>query len=391
MKKFFRAFSWFLIEIFRIYGWVFPQGLQNCVQHVQWNVTKKKRKLWIIPFFDYFQTFSKIFRSFSEKNEAGLSKQESVCPEEHFDKKPIDVEEYNIQHFRTLREKYKKNWWKSFGNLVKTEFKVSRGKFGELETFFEYSVLFTIFRPGAKHFSSNCQKYATRFSKVHSGNLTKSFAGIFFWNLCSFIILILNNLEYFRPFGETLREGCWNCLQPIPWNVSSKKTFSEKILSFCIISDFQWKNPGPLAKNFCGFSNQKPLCSEELFEKTPDCCEKTLSSSFVLCEKKIGEVVRKLRHHCRTEFNVSRGKFCAKVNFSWILCFIYHFPSLKEMFSVYLPKVRDRVLKTEIWKPNKKFCGGIFFLKLCSFVIFADIEFPSDFRRSFPTWLSKLY
>ena len=34
---------------------------------------------------------------------------------------------------------------------------------------------------------------------------------------------------------------------------------------------------------------------------------------------------------------------------------------------------------------------NLFFFKLCSFVIFADIEFPSDFRRSFSTGLPKLY
>ena len=49
-------------------------------------------------------------------------------------------------------------------------------------------------------------------------------------------------------------------------------------------------------------------------------------------------------------------------------------------------------LKSLIWKPNQKVCGRIFFyIKLCSFVIFADTEFPSDFRRRFSTGLSKVY
>ena len=72
--------------------------------------------------------------------------------------------------------------------------------------------------------------------------------------------------------------------------------------------------------------------------------------------------------------------------------FFFHFFSLLSyLFSVSLLKICCRNLKSLIWKPNKKFCGGIFFLKLCSFVIFADIEFPSDFQRSFSTGLPKLY
>ena len=74
-----------------------------------------------------------------------------------------------------------------------------------------------------------------------------------------------------------------------------------------------------------------------------------------------------------------------------IMFFFHFFSLLSYLFSVSLLKICCRNLKSLIWKPNKKFCGGIFFLKLCSFVIFADIEFPSDFQRSFSTGLPKLY
>ena len=67
------------------------------------------------------------------------------------------------------------------------------------------------------------------------------------------------------------------------------------------------------------------------------------------------------------------------------------FSILSYLFSVSLLELCCRNLKRLIWKPNKKFCGENFFLKLCRFVIFADIEFPSDFRRSFSTRLPKLY
>ena len=108
--------------------------------------------------------------------------------------------------------------------------------------------------------------------------------------------------------------------------------------------------------------------------------------------KKFGNLMKKFRQLFPKRFYFSSQKFCSKIIFSWIFCFFFHFFSLLSyLFSVSLLKIWCRNLKSLIWKPNKKFCGGIFFLKLCSFLIFADTEFPSDFRRSSSTGLPKLY
>ena len=71
--------------------------------------------------------------------------------------------------------------------------------------------------------------------------------------------------------------------------------------------------------------------------------------------------------------------------------FFHFFSTLSYLFSVLVLKLCCRNLKKLIWKPNKNFCGENFLLKLCRFVVFADTEFPSDFRRRFSTGLSKVY
>ena len=93
-----------------------------------------------------------------------------------------------------------------------------------------------------------------------------------------------------------------------------------------------------------------------------------------------------------TEFKDSGEKFWRNLSFFRIICFIYHFPTLSESFPLSSKKLCGTILKTTFRKPNKNFRGkNFFFWKMCSFVIFSDIEYILDFRRSFSTGLSKLY
>ena len=92
------------------------------------------------------------------------------------------------------------------------------------------------------------------------------------------------------------------------------------------------------------------------------------------------------------EFYVSRQKNCSKNIFSWILCFFFTFFDLdSSVLRIFGGILLSESQKFDLETQQKVLWEKLFFIKLCSFVIFADIEFPSDFRRSFWTGLPKLY
>ena len=199
--------------------------------------------------------------------------------------------------------------------------------------------------------------------------------------------------NFLRTFGEAFPQGCRNCMQSVNRNVISKETLFEKFLTFCMFSDSQWKKMRTVGeKASARASNEISMYLDDCSRKTTLVVRKTLSSIFELSEEKVWEIDEIISAVFSKENSTFPDKtFARKSSFRKFYVFFYFFSTLKYLFSVSLLKLCCRNLKSLIWKPNQMVSGRVFFFKLCSFVIFADIEFPSDFRRSFSTGLPKLY
>ena len=198
--------------------------------------------------------------------------------------------------------------------------------------------------------------------------------------------------NFLRTFGEAFRQGCRNCIQSVQWSVISKKTLFRENSSFLHVFGLSVKKMRTVGEKVLQELQMRNMYLDACLRKTTLVVRKTLSSIFELSEKKVRELDQKFPAVFSKEILLFQPKILLENYFFVKIVFFFHFFSLLSyLFSVYLLKNCCRNLKSLIWKPNKKFCGGIFFLKLCSFVIFADIEFPPDFQRSFSTGLPELY
>ena len=93
----------------------------------------------------------------------------------------------------------------------------------------------------------------------------------------------------------------------------------------------------------------------------------------------------------RKGFYVSREKICSKDFFRENYVFFSLFFDIElSVFHLLAGNLLQKSQKIDL-ETQQNILWKNFFFKLCSFVIFADIEFPSDFRRSFSTGLPKLY
>ena len=131
---------------------------------------------------------------------------------------------------------------------------------------------------------------------------------------------------------------------------------------------------------------------DDCLRKTTLVVRKTLSSIFELSEKK----VRELDEKNSAVFSKENSTFPDK-NFARKLFFREYYVFFFTFFRHWVicspsPCWNFAELISKIWSENPtKILWKNLFFKLCSFVIFADIDFPSDFRRSFSTGLPKLY
>ena len=174
--------------------------------------------------------------------------------------------------------------------------------------------------------------------------------------------------------------------------LSAKRQFSWKFWLFACFRTLSEKKWGPLAKKLCKSFKWEIYVFRWLFEKANACWQKnTFLLFWTFGEKSSGNWWINFGSFFQKEFYVSREKFCSKIlfreNYVFFSLFFDIDLSVLRLFAETLLKESQKFdLKTQ-----PKICGRIFFFKLCSFVIFADIEFPSDFRRSFSTGLPKLY
>ena len=107
------------------------------------------------------------------------------------------------------------------------------------------------------------------------------------------------------------------------------------------------------------------MCSEELFEKTPDCCKKNTFQHFRTLEEKFWEKWwETFGSIFQAIFNVSRRKLSENVDFFRLFSSIYHFPTLSGSFLVSLLKLCGRVFRTVFQRPNEEF-PAIFFKIWC--------------------------
>ena len=118
---------------------------------------------------------------------------------------------------------------------------------------------------------------------------------------------------------------------------------------------------------------------------------KTLSSKFELSEKKIresDEVISAVFSKENSTFpdkNFARKLFFREFYVFFSLFFDIELSALRLFANFLLSDSQNSDLETQ-----QKIFREKLFLKLSSFLIFADIEFPSDIRRSFSTGLPKL-
>ena len=174
--------------------------------------------------------------------------------------------------------------------------------------------------------------------------------------------------------------------------LSAKRHFSWNFLLFACFRTLSEKKWGPLAKKLRKSFKWEIYVFRWLFEKANACCKQNTFLHFLtLGGESSGNWWKNFGSFFQKEFYVSRGKFCSKTFFRENYVFFSPFfdielSGLRLCAETLLQESQKIDLETQqniLWKN--------FFLKLCSFVIFADIEFPSDFRRSFSTGLPKLY
>ena len=173
--------------------------------------------------------------------------------------------------------------------------------------------------------------------------------------------------NFLRTFGEAFRQGCRNCIQSVQWSVISKETLFVKFLTFCKFSDSQWKKMRTVGeKASARASNEKSMYLDDFLRKTTLVVRKTLSSIFELSEKKVWEIDEIISAVFSKENSTFPDKSVArKLFFRKYYVFFHCFSILSYLFSISLLELCCKNLKNLIWKPNKKFCGRLFFLKNC--------------------------
>ena len=173
--------------------------------------------------------------------------------------------------------------------------------------------------------------------------------------------------NFLRTFGEAFRQGCRSCFQSVQWSVISKKTLFWEISSFLHVFGLSVKkNEDRWRKSFARASNEKSMYLDDFLRKTTLVVRKTLSFIFELSEKKVWEIDEIISAVFSKENSTFPDKSVArKLFFCKYYVFFHCFSILRYLFSISLLELCCKNLKNLIWKPNKKFCGRLFFLKNC--------------------------
>ena len=168
--------------------------------------------------------------------------------------------------------------------------------------------------------------------------------------------------------------------------LSAKRHFPRKFYLFACFRTLSQKNEDRWRKSFARASNEKSMFLDDCLRKQTLVVRKTLSSFFELLEKKVLKMIK----INSAVFSKKNSTFPEK-NFARKLLFREYYVFISLFFDIELSVLRlfAEILLSDSQKSDletqQKSLWEKLLLKLSSFLIFADIEFPSDIRRSFST------
>ena len=263
-----------------------------------------------------------------------------------------------------------------------------------LENYFFLKIMFSFhfFSTLSYLFSVSVLKLCCRNLKRLIWKTNKKFCGEnFFLKLCRFVNFADTEFppDFRRSFSTVLSKVYPECSVE---SYQQKHTFGD-VSNFLHVFGLSVRKMGTVGEKASQELQMRNLSIWMIFwERQRLLLGKHFPPFWTLGEKSSGTWWKNFCSFFQREFFFSRQKFCSKIIFSWKLCFLFTFfrhwvicsPSLCWNFAAGISKNWSR-------NPTKNFVGKIFFVKLCSFVIFADIEFPSDSRQSLSTGLPKLY